>query len=84
MNDVLAHVMFAISDIDLLAADTVMVAFRRRCRAQRCQIGTGLGFGKIHGASPFTGIQPWQIKRLLRIATNHLERVNGPLCQKLA
>ncbi|CAI8240235.1 MAG: Uncharacterised protein [SAR116 cluster bacterium] len=35
MDDVLAHVMFAISDIDLLAADTVMVAVGRRCRAQR-------------------------------------------------
>ena len=81
MDDVLAHVVFAVGDIDLLPADPVMIAFRGRRRPQRREIGTGLRFRQVHRAGPFTGIQLRKIGRLLGVVADNLERVDGALRQ---
>ena len=83
MDDVLAHVMLAIGDIDLLPADPVMITFRGRRRAKRRQIGARLRFRQIHRTGPFTGIQLWKIGRLLGVVADNLKGVNGALGQKL-
>ena len=84
MDDVLAHVVFAVGDIDLLPADPVMITLRGRRRPQRREIGTGLRFRQVHRAGPFTGIQLRKIGRLLGVVADNLKSVDGALRQKLA
>ena len=84
MNDILAHVVLAIGDVDLLATNAVVIALRGRRGAERGEVCSGLRFGQVHRAGPFTGIQLRQICCLLLVAADHLERMDRALGQKLA
>ena len=84
MNNILAHIVLAIGDVDLLAANAVVITFRCRRGAERGKVCSGLRLGQVHRAGPLTGIQLRQICRFLLFAADHLQRMDRPLGQKLA
>ena len=52
MHDVLRHVVLAVRDEDLLAADAVVIPFPHRLGAQQREVGAGLRLGQVHRARP--------------------------------
>ena len=82
MNDVFGKIMFAEGDEDLAALDQPAAVFGRRCcRTQGADIRTGLRFGKIHRAGPFTRHQLRQIGPLQLWRTMGRDRFDRPLRQ---
>ena len=68
MDNILGGVVFAPGDIDLLAADSVVVVFRQRTGAHLGEIRPRLGFGEIHGPRPGAFHQFGQVGRFEHIA----------------
>ena len=52
MHDVLRHVVLAVRDEDLLAADAIVIPFPHRLGAQQREVGAGLRLGQVHRARP--------------------------------
>ena len=65
VHDIVGKVVVAEGDEDLLAGDPVAAVADRLCAAlQRPHVGTGLGLGEVHRASPFAGDELGQPGRL--------------------
>jgi hypothetical protein len=78
MDDIIGHVVLAISDEDLLTKEMVRPV-RRRYRAglDRVEIRTGLRFGEVHRAGPFAADQLGEVEiaqGLRREARNRMDR----------
>ena len=78
MDDVLRHVVIAVSNKYLLPENAVAaVSLRFGARPHRRQIGTRLRLGQIHGAGPLAADHLWQIGFLLLLRTNQFDRLDG-------
>ena len=83
MNDILAHVMFTVGDVNLLPANAIVIAFRCGGGAQGSKIGARLRFCQVHRPRPFAAVQLWQKCGFLFSVTNNLQRMDRALRQKL-
>ena len=84
MNDVLAHIVLAIGDVNLLTLDQVMVALALGFSADRAKIGAGLWLGQVHGAGPFAGDHALQINLLLFWRAAAFQDIGRALIQQRA
>ena len=84
VHDVLRHVLVAVGDEDLLAADQVVIAVRGSAGADRGQVRAGLWLGEIHGARPFTGHHLRQVGFLEEITAGHHQCFDGAVRQQRA
>ena len=77
VDDVIGHVVIAIGNEDLRAAEAIgAVARALGARAQRADVGAGLRLGKLHGAGPFAGDQLAKIGCLELVAAMGVERLD--------
>ena len=74
MHDVVRHVVVAVGNEDLLAADEIVVALRRRAAADQREVGTRLRFREVHRARPGAIDQVRQVRRLQGIRRMRLDR----------
>ena len=61
MDDVLAHVLIAVSDEDLGTGDTPAFAVAHRPALERAHIRAGVGLSQVHRACPFARDQLGQV-----------------------
>ncbi len=78
VDDVVRHVVLAISDVNFLAEQPVSsVALRLSAAAHQRQIRARLRLGEVHGASPLARDQPGDVALLLRIGTRSEQGFDG-------
>ncbi len=84
MNDVLGHIMLAERNENLLAENTVPIAFGNGPRANLCEIRAGLRFGKAHRARPGSLHQFWNVELLLLVRSHQFDRFDCALVEQRA
>ena len=85
VNDVLAHVMLTVSDVDLGAKEQVVAVCRLlRTGLDEREVRACLGFGQIHGAAPLATHQVGQKARLQLRRTGNSQGLNGTIGEQWA
>ena len=85
MDDVLRHVVLAVGDENLLAADLISaVRLLFRFRANEAEVRAGLRLGEVHGAGPLSCNESGQVFLFLSVRTVQRNRLNRPLIEQRA
>ena len=83
MDDVVGHVVFAVSDEDLLAGEAIGPVGRPLgTRLDRAEVGAGLRLGEVHRPGPFAGDEAAEVGRAQGFVAVDLERADRPLAEQ--